>query len=125
MSWNRTALLFIVSVNLAIYMLSMAGVPFIVGFNATVAPSDITGKFELDENSTVTTLGGEQGGNFIDFIYDVIRFSIGSLGTIIYGLPQLLSNMGAPAWITYPLYAVWTVAWFLWFLELRSGRDLA
>lgn len=123
MKWNHTAMIFVISVNMAIYMLSMAGVPFVSGFNVTIAPSDLQEDF--NSSGTMESWAGQTVEMFFGYIYATVQFLVNSLGTLILGLPYFLFNLGTPIWIYAPIGGVWAFCWYMWFMELISGRQLS
>lgn len=119
MKWQYTMMVFVISTNMAIFMLSMAGCPYVMGFNATISPTELAGKFDINE-----TYGGWSGNplfDYVGFTIDALKFILFGLRTLILGLPDLFANFGAPAWISWPMYGAWAFTWYMVFAEIVRG----
>jgi len=42
----------------------------------------------------------------------------------IIGFPTMLSDMGVPGFITYPLYALWAFLMCMWAFHIMTGRNV-
>jgi len=116
------AIIFILCMNMATWMLSNIDVPWGVGFNTSITPEEVIERYNL--NQTASGWTGEEGEVFFGYIYTGIRLLMNSVITIFVGFPYMLQSMGAPYWIWAPLYAIWCFLGILWFIELITGREI-
>ena len=116
------AIIFMVCLNMATYVLSSAEVPWEYGFNNTQDPQDYVDKFDV--NATQSNWSGQTCEMFFGYIYDGVVFFFQHFATLIVGFPMLVQSFGAPIWIYMPLYAIWSVLGMLYFIYIISGREL-
>jgi len=117
------ALLFILCINMAIYIKNAAGITPIVSTNTPVKPEDVIRNFNSTKPATTwggwtdvfTTVGDIIGG--MTMLFNAAR-------DLIFGFPYLLQELGAPSIIVYPIYAIWCFVFFMAFIEWRSGRSI-
>jgi len=86
-------------------------------------PTDLQEDF--NSTSTMESWAGQTVEMFFGYIYGTVQFLVNSLGTLIFGLPFFLFNLGTPIWIYGPIGGVWAFCWYMWFMELISGRPLS
>lgn len=123
MRWHYVALLFYFGVNVSIFMLSSAGVPYVVGFNMTITPS------EAQEIYNATEIMEDWSGQYSDlnifgYITNTIQYMINLFGTLLIGFPNMVHSLGAPTWFATAVDVMWGIPWVMWFLEVLSNRNL-
>ena len=58
--------------------------------------------------------------------YDVgsgLKFTWNIISTLVIGFPLMLSSMGIPSFIVYPLSAIWGFIWVGFVISFLSGRE--
>jgi len=119
MRWQYNAMVFLIATNMAIFMLTAAECPFMVGFDTTIDPASLTEKFDINE--TMGTWSGNPLGDYLGFTVNAIKFLIFGLVTLVIGLPMFIISMGSPLWISGPIFALWMFTWFMYFVEVIRG----
>ena len=112
-------MVFLISTNFAIFMLNAAGSPFMVGFDTTIDPESFTEKFDVNES--MGTFSGNPLGDYLGFTVNAIKFLLYGLVTLVIGLPAFIISIGAPLWISAPIFALWMFTWFMYFVEVIRG----
>jgi|APHM01.1.fsa_nt_gi hypothetical protein len=120
---STNILIFLVALNGAALALGGAGLTADAGF----APTPGGGDQIESANQTAGNIEADKGGAFDTFVGAVI--SAGSALTSIFSAvtagPQMLMNLGAPAFVIVPLAAPLYILVGIDLLQVISGRDLS
>ena len=115
------ALLFILALNLTTWVVQQIDVIPIAGVEPIIEPTEVPEQF----NPTATVQGW---GGWLTTLY-IIGDIVGGLQmlwnaiyVLVVGFPSLLSNLGVPSIVVYPLYALWSFVYFIFVIEWISGR---
>ena len=108
--------------NMATWMLSETNVAWVSGMNVSVTPYEMASQFDV--NSTAGSWSGTSSENFFGYIYDGTQYLFKAIMTTIYAFPYMMSDLGAPYFITWPLYGLWSFIMLIFFIELITGRQI-
>lgn len=119
---STNILIFLVALNASAVVLAGAGLTGDLGYQPTPGGDD---RIE-QANQTAGDIDANKGGAFDTFVGAVI--SAASTLTTVFGVvtagPQMLINLGAPAFVIYPLATPLYILVGVDLLQVISGRDL-
>lgn len=118
MGRSTDAMLFILSMNIAVMILSGAGFTPLIGQSGTA----IVDADSMNTTRLIPTAGDPLTGIFV--FWNALIVAWGVVTHIIGGFPLYLSEMGAPSWLVVPLGIAWVFIFFMWALHLATGRDV-
>ena len=81
-----------------------------------ITPTDIQNKTSEQPNISGGTLG------FIDHIISGFSFIVDLLSGVFFGLPNFMVQIGVPAIIYMPVYALISLVWGIFLFEALTGR---
>jgi len=91
------------------------------GIEPPITPTQVGEQF----NATATVQGW---GGWLTTLY-IIGDIVGGLQMLwnaiyvmVVGFPSLLSNLGVPSIVVWPLYGLWSFVYFIFVIEWISGR---
>lgn len=119
------AVIFMVCLNIAVWMLGQAGVTPLIGvagFNPQTFAVTIIGVAAIAIGAAVT--GGSNSLVYMFIAWAAIGAMFTEIRTIITGFPDFLLSIGAPTFIVYSLEGLWVFLIFLWVLHMVTGRDI-
>ena len=116
------AIVMCLCLNMAVWMVGYVNVPWIVGMNASTTPEDLIEQFNVNE--TKESWSGESSVTFYGYFYDGVQIIFRAVLSTIFAFPYMLGDLGAPYYVTYPLYAVYSFLSVIFFVEMITGRQI-
>jgi uncharacterized membrane protein YccF (DUF307 family) len=116
------ALIFVLCLNLACWMIAQSGVMPAVGLTPF---GNVANKTEEIEQS-VSQVPAKNPENLVTLVTGYVWFGLQFLwqliSWIVFGFPLFLSNLGLPTLVTVPLGALWFTLFGLFLVEFLAGR---
>lgn len=115
------AVFFLLCINAACLIIELADASYLQG--GPITPMNQTQAISVNDIQGFIQSGDSANPVFYDL--QVSLWMIWKIaGTIIAGFPLMVSDLGAPPAIVYPLYMLFISAWGVLILEMRAGRDI-
>jgi uncharacterized membrane protein YccF (DUF307 family) len=116
------AIIFVLCLNLACWMVAQSGVMPAVGLTPF---GNSTNKVEEIEK-TVSEVPLKNPENLVTLVTGYVWFALQFLwqlaSWIVFGFPLFLSSLGLPSLVTVPLGALWFTLFGLFLVEFLGGR---